>query len=82
MEGVAIPSTRLTTDHFKVRWYVLKYDKSDGWHVDGILVAKEGHLRVRKSFLGDSAGIAQITDPQNDFEIAVRHTPLTGRTMN
>ena len=81
VEGVAIPSTRLTTDHFKVRWYVLKYDKSDGWHVDGILVAKEGHLRVRKSFLGDSAGIAQITDPQNDFEITVKHTPLTGNAI-
>ena len=81
VEGVAIPSTRLTTDHFKVRWYVLKYEKGDGWHVDGILVAKEGHLRVRKSFLGDSAGIAQITDPQNDFEIAVRHTPLTGNAI-
>lgn len=81
IEGVEIPSDRLTTEHFKVRWYVLKYDQTDGWHVDGVLVAKEGHLRVRKSFLGDSAGIAQITDPQNDFEIAVKHTPLTGNAI-
>lgn len=81
IEGVEIPSDRLTTEHFKVRWYVLKYDQSDGWHVDGVLVAKEGHLRVRKSFLGDSAGIAQITDPQNDFEITVKHTPLTGNAI-
>ena len=39
VEGVAIPTDRLTTQHFKVRWYVLKYEQSDGWHIDGILVA-------------------------------------------
>ena len=77
VEGVAIPSTRLTTDHFKVRWYVLKYEKGDGWHVDGVLVAKEGHLRVRKSFLGDSAAIKQVTE---NFEIKVDHKPLSGGT--
>ena len=81
VEGIAISSDRLTTEHFKVRWYVLKYEKSDGWHVDGILVAKEGHLHVRKSFLGDSAGIGEITDPENGFEIAVKHTPLTGNDI-
>ena len=78
VEGVAIPTDRLTTQHFKVRWYVLKYEQSDGWHIDGILVAKEGHLRVRKSFLGEDECISQITAPENDFEIAVKHTPLAG----
>ena len=77
VEGVAIPSTRLTTDHFKVRWYVLKYEKGDGWHVDGVLVAKEGHLRVRKTFIGDSAAIKQVTE---NFEIKVDHKPLSGGT--
>ena len=81
LEGISVPSDKLTTEHFKVRWYVLKYEKSDGWHIDGILVAKEGHLRVRKTFLGDGAGISQITDPANDFEIAVKHTPLTGNDI-
>lgn len=78
VEGVEVPSDKLTTEHFKVRWYVLKYEHSDGWHIDGILVAKEGHLRVRKSFLGDSDGIAHITASENNFEISVKHTPLTG----
>ena len=81
IEGLSVPSEKLTTEHFKVRWYVLKYEKGDGWHIDGILVAKEGHMRVRKSFLGDSTGIAQITYPQNDFEITVKHTPLTGNDI-
>ena len=81
VEGVAIPTDRLTTQHFKVRWYVLKYEQSDGWHIDGILVAKEGHLRVRKSFLGEDECISQITAPENDFEIAVKHTSLTGNDI-
>ncbi len=81
IEGVEIPNDRLTPEHFKVRWYVLKYDQSDGWHVDGVLVAKEGHLRVRKSFLGDSAAITQVTDAANSFEIEVDHTPLSNGTV-
>ena len=81
IEGVEIPNDRLTTEHFKVRWYVLKYHHSDGWHVDGVLVAKEGHLRVRKSFLGDSAAITQVTDAANGFEIEVDHTPLSNGTV-
>ena len=81
VEGVAIPTDRLTTQHFKVRWYVLKYEQSDGWHIDGILVAKEGHLRVRKSFLGEDECISLITAQENDFEIAVKHTPLTGNDI-
>lgn len=81
IEGVEIPNDRLTPEHFKVRWYVLKYDQTDGWHVDGVLVAKEGHLRVRKSFLGDSAAITQVTDAANSFEIEVDHTPLSNGTV-
>ena len=42
-----IPQSKLTSDYFQVRWTNLKYDISDGWHVDGVLVAKEAKLRVR-----------------------------------
>ena len=38
----------LTSDHFTIRWYVLKYEHSDGFHIDGVLVAKEGRLVVKK----------------------------------
>ena len=41
MDGIVIPTESITSDHFPVRWYVLKYDKSDGWHIDGALVAKD-----------------------------------------
>ena len=74
LDGVQIPTEQLTTEHFKVRWYVLKYNRSDGWHVDGVLVAKEAHLRVEKTFLGDAQAIAQVTAPENDYRIIVSHS--------
>lgn len=60
IENNVIPAQYLTTAHFQIRWYVLKYHGSDGWHIDGILVAKEAKLRVTKSFLGDPDSIARI----------------------
>lgn len=73
LDGVRIPTEEMTTEHFKMRWYVVKYNHSDGWHIDGVLVAKEGHLRVEKTFLGDAQAIAQITAPENNYYIAVTH---------
>jgi len=67
IDGKSIPAQNLTTDYFKVRWYVLKYHDSDGWHIDGVLVAKQAQLRVTKSFLGDADAIAQIKN-QTDSE--------------
>lgn len=50
IDGKSIPAQNLTTDYFKVRWYVLKYHDSDGWHIDGVLVAKQAQLRVTNPF--------------------------------
>lgn len=55
-----IPQSKLTSDYFQVRWTNLKYDISDGWHVDGVLVAKEAKLRVTKTFLGSNTAIEKI----------------------
>lgn len=30
---VIIPKENLTTDKYAIRWYVLKYQNSDGWHI-------------------------------------------------
>lgn len=58
--GVAIPKEKLTSDHFTIRWAVLKYDGSDGWHIDGILVAKTARFTVTKTFVGDSEAITAV----------------------
>ena len=72
LDGVTIPVDHLTSDNFTIRWYVLKYDKGDGWHVDGILVAKQGRIVVKKTFAGDSEAIAEVAD--EGYSIAVSHT--------
>lgn len=47
IEGVTVDKQYLTSEHFTIRWYVLKYEHSDGFHIDGVLVAKEGRLVVK-----------------------------------
>lgn len=66
-----IPKEELTTESFKVRWASFKYVRSDGWHVDGILVAKEGRLRIQKTFTGSAeTAIERLKDT---FNITVKH---------
>ncbi len=71
LDGTTIEPQDLTTDNFTIRWYVLKYERSDGWHIDGVLVAKHGRLVVTKTFAGDSEAIERIKDK---FSVTVEHT--------
>ena len=50
INGQSVKSEDLTTDNYAIRWYVFKYNPSDNWHVDGILVPKYGRLTVSKTF--------------------------------
>ncbi len=69
--GHTIPHEDITSDYFTLRWATVKYEKSDGWHVDGVLVAKSGRLVVSKTFAGDDEAIQQVKD--NGFNITVTH---------
>ena len=60
VDGVTIPKDELTTENYTIRWYVFKYDGTDGWHVDGKLVPLKGQLRIQKTFYGDSTAVAAI----------------------
>ena len=55
IDGAAVNAADLTTDKYTIRWYVFKYDTSDAWHVDGILVPRSGRLTVTKVFAGRDA---------------------------
>lgn len=70
--GQDIPQQYLTSDYFQIRWAVLKYHFSDGWHIDGVLVAKEAKLRVTKTFLGNDATIAAIKAQAGELEYGIR----------
>ena len=57
---VIIPKENLTTDKYAIRWYVLKYQNSDGWHIDGVLVEKNAKVIIKKTFVGDSEAINEV----------------------
>lgn len=78
IDGVVIPHEQITSEHFKLRWYVLKYERSDGWHVDGVLVAKAARMTVAKTFAGDAEAIAEAKEK---FHITVEHEDEDGTTV-
>lgn len=59
---VKIDHKYLTSDHFTIRWYVFKYDHSDGYHIDGVLVAKAARLVVTKTFTGSADVIEAVKE--------------------
>lgn len=72
VDGKVIPKEKLTSANFTVRWYSVKYQKSDGWHVDGILVAKAGKVVVTKTISGGADAAVEALKKQ-DFNIEVSH---------
>ncbi len=58
IDDEVIPTANLTSSNFTVRWYVVKYDTTDGWHIDGVLVAKKARLVVSKTFEGETDALA------------------------
>lgn len=46
-----IENENSTPDNYSVRWYVMK-EQSDGWHIDGVMVAKTSEITVTKTFSG------------------------------
>ena len=75
VDGETVDSSELTTEHFTVRWYVLKYHHDDAWHIDGVLVSKEGKMTIKKTFSGDEDAIKEIKE--NGYNITVTHTSTT-----
>lgn len=56
-----VPVDELTSENYTIRWYVFKHE-GNGWHVDGVLVKKEGKLTVTKTFYGQSAAVKSVKD--------------------
>lgn len=74
---VIIPKENLTTDKYAIRWYVLKYQNSDGWHIDGVLVEKNAKVIIKKTFVGDSEAIAEV---KKNYSITVTKSNDTSDT--
>ena len=74
---VIIPKENLTTDKYAIRWYVLKYQNSDGWHIDGVLVEKNAKVIIKKTFVGDSEAIDEV---KKNYSITVTKSNDTSDT--
>lgn len=71
INGQVVDNEKLNTTYFGIRWNTVKYESSDGWHIDGVLVAKRTRFFVTKTFAGDAAAIDLV---KKDFTITVSHT--------
>ncbi len=91
IDDEVISTEKLTTANFTVRWYVVKYDTSDGWHIDGVLVAKKARLVVSKTFEGETDALEAFKtargyssleefDEDADFRIDVTHEATVNDT--
>lgn len=76
VNGKVVNASDLTTDNFQVRWYVFKYNTTDQWHIDGILVPKSGRLTITKTFEGLSSD--EISQLSGRFAISVAGTTSYG----
>lgn len=79
VNGKTITSDELTTDNFQVRWYVFKYNTTDQWHIDGILVPKSGRLQITKTFSGLTE--KEIEQLKDSFKIDVRGATTYGENQ-
>jgi len=80
LNGKTVPAEDLTADNFTVKWHVFKYDDTDGWHIDGVLVAKTGKMRITKTFAGDAEAIEAL---KNGYQIQYEFVPFPGEgTLN
>ncbi|MEI3101152.1 MAG: hypothetical protein V8T45_04875 [Oscillospiraceae bacterium] len=62
LNGKTVYASDLTSANFTIKWHVFKFDTTDGWHIDGVLVAKTGHMRITKTFSGDQDVVQEIKE--------------------
>ena len=70
IDGEYIPVEEITASNYTIRWIVFKYDSTNGWHIDGTLIKKQGQITVNKTFYGHADAIADVKD--NPYTITVK----------
>lgn len=67
--GAEIDKSTITSKNYKLYWYLQKLVGQEGWHIDGVLVAKTQPMEIYKTFSG-------LTKEQADDAIAQMTFPL------
>ena len=65
--------------YFTIRWNKVMYSNGDGWHIDGVLVAKQSKTVIKKTFEGDADAIASVKE---DFSLSVKNSNTTAADAN
>ena len=67
--GAEIDKSTITSKNYKLYWYLQKLVEDEGWHIDGVLVAKTQPMEIYKTFSG-------LTTDQADNAIQNMTFPL------
>lgn len=68
LDNAYIEKSKINADNYKLYWYLQKEEGNDGWHIDGVLVAKTKPMEIYKTFSGltreqATTAIGQMTLP-------------------
>ena len=64
IENVRVDQEKITAENYRLYWYLQNGVALDGWHIDGVLVAKTQEMEVYKTFSGlpDQSSLMAKTD--------------------
>ena len=70
VDNVEYQASEITSDKFEIKWFVVKTDTTDNWHIDGLLIRKSAKLTLKKTFVGDADAIDTVKKSGN-YKITV-----------
>lgn len=74
--GNVVAWDKFTTEKYEMRWYVLKYEKYDSWHIDGVIVEKETQKPIEIPLPNEPDYVAPDVNWDND--LACRYAYIYG----
>lgn len=74
LDNAYIEKSKINADNYKLYWYLQKEEGNDGWHIDGVLVAKTKPMEIYKTFSGLTREQATTAIGQMTFPLHLIHT--------
>ena len=74
LDNAYIEKSKINADNYKLYWYLQKEVGNDGWHIDGVLVAKTKPMEIYKTFSGLTREQATTAIGQMTFPLYLIHT--------
>ena len=74
LDKAHVDKSEITEDNYQLYWYLQKGVGGDGWHIDGVLVAKTQPMEIYKTFSGLTREEAESAIEQMTFPLHLIHT--------